>query len=644
MKFTIDRIATQYERDWSAGNRSFESFLNQVSPDEQRELIKWLIETDIEQAMTNGISVCTSDYDRFGKEYVSHAANFIESSRLSGMLEPKVVLEQSSQTREPLESESFEQECPERIGSYRILNLLAIHGQGMVYRADHPHLNRQVVIKVSKNHLDEMNQRAVLEEGRALAALSHPNLAQVYDLRFQDNCPYLVMEYIEGRNLAERIKDTQLPPEDAADLIATLAEAIQHAHDLGIVHQDLKPANIVIRAVDNTPKIIDFGLASTRTAYDEDDSLSTSYGGTIAYMAPEQAQQLLSGQTIKTVDERVDVFALGAILYQLITGRRLYSFDNLTDGLQQAAKCEFDATFPDNVPTDLRDICLKALAREPVERWRSAADLAVAIRELDTPKPHLLRVPVFVAAALGGLLLCFVGWFLFDRFSRPKGEIGSVPSAESARSKVESGAPNTNVIQPGSTSLLPGATFTHVANKNNTGYHARLFENGPVREGDHLRVEFQFQEAVYCFLFAINPNGDTQLCYPYPASGTYEESLDEVQVAPVLNLKYPVNKDEGFEFSDGAGQQTFILIRSNQPLPSFREWSASANNLAEALKASGYWLYTDGSVRAWGKLDEVRGAPTKLRGVAPFEKAMNSIQSVHPACSVSGLSFPVASE
>ena len=129
---------------------------------------------------------------------------------------------------------------PSKIGPYRVLNTIASGGQGAVYRADHPHLHRQVAIKLSLRRLTAAQQDHVLAEGRALASLSHPNLAQVYDLDFQDGCPYLVIEYIDGRNLGDQVKQKRLEIGQAVELVAKLAEALDHIHSHGIIHQDLE--------------------------------------------------------------------------------------------------------------------------------------------------------------------------------------------------------------------------------------------------------------------------------------------------------------------------------------------------------------------------------------------------------------------
>lgn len=530
-----------------------------------------------------------------------------------------------------LDGHSSQEAQSQMIGDYHVLNTIAIHGQGAVYRANHPHLNRQVVIKVSKDRIDKANQEHVLTEGRALASLSHPNLAQVYDLQFEKGFPYLVMEYIEGRNLSEQLKDVAVSPEEAAELVATLARAIDHAHSLGIVHQDLKPANVVIRASDNTPKIIDFGLAKANNAYATESLLST-YGGTIAYMAPEQAEQLLSPQNRDACDERVDIFALGAILYEMLTGKRLYKFDEQLEGLELAKACEFDRTFPTDTPEFLRSACLKALAKDPSDRWPSAAQFA---ESLQPPKPEAISNHRYLGSVIAAAVL-IAGWWLTLGLGH------NFFSSDSERRTREATLPATS--KGGQTSngteLLPGIQFVHVANNNNVGTVGRLFENGPVQEDDDLRIEVQFEDHSFCFLFAVNPDGAVQLCYPEGE----EQAWDMVQSEPIRLLQYPVDSSLGFPFTDGTGQQAFVLIRSDQPLPSFRNWSASFDNMQNSLtETKGKWIWNNGTVSPAGiqRDGSVRGAPRKLRGFEAFDTMMRTIQASNSDQDISGISFPV---
>jgi serine/threonine-protein kinase len=515
-------------------------------------------------------------------------------------------------------------EAIEKVGDYRILNVIAVHGQGIVYRADHPHLNRQVVIKMSKDSVSEAGQESVVQEGRALASLSHPNLAQVHDLQFHDGCPYLVMEYIEGTNLTEKLNGRKVSSEEAVNLITTLATAIQHAHDLGIVHRDLKPANVVIRAADQTPKIIDFGLASARSVYNAEAATNTTLGGTIPYMAPELATLMLAvGQTDASVDRRVDVFALGAMLYELLTGKQLYTFGCMDEGLRLAQRCDFDRAILEDpsIPAALRAVCLTALAKDPDERPNSASEFASAVtpdRDARSLVSAILAVTAIVIFAIGIQVL------------------GTATNEDQPRTR--EGRDNAAAVSmvPAATSInevFPGVSFIHYSKD---GMRKKpLFENGSVIEEDGLRIVANFDEPVFCFLFAINPDGGIQLCFP-------DGEEDLVQAQPTSQVLYSSKaKDEGFLFTDGPGQQVFVLFRSRVPLPSFREWS-DGMDLARALpKEKSRYLWNESEISAWSDRGQVRGSGKLFKGSETFSKLMREIEELNPAYSVNALTFPV---
>lgn len=525
------------------------------------------------------------------------------------------------------DSASDSQATVNTIGDYRVLNVIAVHGQGIVYRADHPYLNRQVVIKASKNAFDEESQLAILEEGKALAALEHPNLAKVYDLQMHDGRPYLVMEFIDGRNLADTLRSKQYTPDDAGQLIGVLGRALQHAHDKGIVHRDLKPANVVMQASDQTPKIIDFGLAKIQNAYVPSEG-ETSMGGTLAYMAPEQAKWFLDGPIGQPpIDERVDVFSLGAILYELLTGSKLYDFRDTASGLKLAIAGQFDASQLDEarIPSRLRQACLKALAHSPTDRWGSVAEFshAVSHTRVSANRGRLRALTVVgLIATLGSAAFHF--WP--DHSEKDHGNASSDTSQDSDDSTTAD--PTTTVDD-----VFPGIRFRHFANRDEGMTAAPLFANGPVRQGDGLRIEVDFKEPKYCFLFALNPDGSTQLCYP-------EDSPGVVQAAPIDQVRYPTAADEGFLFTEGAGQQVFVLVASTEPLASFEQWSQAHDLSISRLGEKGRWLWSQGVISAWTDR-HVRGSGKLFEGSESFAAAMRQLESTDSACAVSALTFPV---
>jgi serine/threonine protein kinase len=213
----------------------------------------------------------------------------------------------------------------DRLGPYEILGLIGKGGMGEVYRARDPRLNRDVAIKISQAQFSERFER----EARAVAALNHPNICTLYDV----GPNYLVMEFIEGEGLDGRVKAVPLPLEEALGIARQIGAALEEAHDKGITHRDLKPANVKMRT-DGTVKVLDFGLAKHASegatqVTENSPTLSmaaTQAGvilGTAGYMSPEQARG-------KRVDKRADIWAFGVVLYELISGKRLFEGEDVS--------------------------------------------------------------------------------------------------------------------------------------------------------------------------------------------------------------------------------------------------------------------------------------------------------------------------
>jgi WD40 repeat protein len=276
---------------------------------------------------------------------------------------------------------------PNIIG-YEILRELGRGGMGVVYHARHIQLNRVVALKMilPGSSAGDKERARFRTEAEAVARLQHPNIVQIHEIGEHDGLPYLSLEYCGGGSLAAKLKGTPLPPREAAQLVETLARAMQVAHAQQIVHRDLKPANVLLTA-EGTPKITDFGLAKKL----DDGSGHTLPGailGTPSYMAPEQA-----GKERAAIGPAADVYALRAILYELLTGRPPFKAATPLDTVLQVVSDEpvSPSGLNSKLPRDLETICLKCLRKEPTKRYASALALAEDLRRYQAGEPIAAR-------------------------------------------------------------------------------------------------------------------------------------------------------------------------------------------------------------------------------------------------------------
>jgi len=271
---------------------------------------------------------------------------------------------------------------------YEFLSRLGEGGMGVVYKAQQLRPNRLVAVKMIRAGSDPEPIRLdrFRREADALAQLQHPNIVPVFEAGEQGGWPYFCMELVDGGGLDRKLAGNPMPPREAAALIEVLARAIGAAHAKGIIHRDLKPGNILL-AADGTPKITDFGLAKRL----DGDSAATAAGailGTPCYMAPEQADDAVGGITPAT-----DIYALGAVLYELLTGRPPFKGATLLDTLLQVKTREpvGPRQLQPGVTRDLEAVCLKCLEKAPARRYPRAAALADDLRRFLDDRPTLAR-------------------------------------------------------------------------------------------------------------------------------------------------------------------------------------------------------------------------------------------------------------
>jgi WD40 repeat protein/thiol-disulfide isomerase/thioredoxin len=274
------------------------------------------------------------------------------------------------------------------VAGYDILEVLGRGGMGVVYKAQQTGLNRLVALKMilAGAHAGPEELARFRTEAESVARLQHPNIVLIHAIGEQNGLPYFALEFVEGGSLQKKLNSTPQEPREAARLVETLARAVHAAHQRGIIHRDLKPANVLL-APDGTPKIADFGLAKQL----DDDSAQTRTGqvlGTPSYMAPEQAAGRL-----KEVGARTDVYALGGILYEALTGRPPFKGATVRDTLEQVLSQEPvpPSRLQPKVPADLETICLKSLQKEGTRRYGTALDLAEDLRRFQDGEPIKAR-------------------------------------------------------------------------------------------------------------------------------------------------------------------------------------------------------------------------------------------------------------
>jgi hypothetical protein len=295
-----------------------------------------------------------------------------------------------------------------RIGLYEVIAPLGAGGMGEVYRARDTRLGRDVALKILPPAVaDDPDRRQRFErEARTLASLNHPHIAAIYGV--EDDGRVLVMELVEGPTLADRIAMGAMPADEAIQIAAQVANALEAAHDQNIIHRDLKPANVKVRA-DGSVKVLDFGLAKAVGLAGDDGSGSGSGAtvtspaltmagvilGTAAYMSPEQARG-------RVVDRRADVWAFGCVLFEMLTGRRAFDADNITDVIAAVVTKEpdFDA-LPAGVPPHVRSLLGRCLAKDPRQRLRDMGDARLLLLDAAIPSASSAAGDALTSAGAG---------------------------------------------------------------------------------------------------------------------------------------------------------------------------------------------------------------------------------------------------
>jgi Tol biopolymer transport system component len=338
------------------------------------------------------------------------------------------------------------------LSNYRITSRIGVGGMGEVYRADDTNLGRGVALKLlPEDFASDPERLARFErEAKLLASLNHPNVAAIHGFENVDGKRFLVLELVEGENLAERLRRGAIPVDEAIEVARQIAEALEEAHEKGIVHRDLKPGNVKLTP-DGKVKVLDFGLAkawagdpatnSSGSGIDVSQSPTLAHSGThagvilgtAAYMSPEQARG-------KPVDRRADIWAFGVVLFEMLTGKQLFAGETFSDVLAAVLTREPDwAELPSGIPAGLRRLVGRCLERNPLLRLRDIGEARIALRQTESgSQPQHVSAsqpwPGRMALLLAGLA---IGLLLAGLWPRSPAAIGEPTAVLTTRFAIE---------------------------------------------------------------------------------------------------------------------------------------------------------------------------------------------------------------
>ena len=384
----VDRVCDQFEAAWKVESRPrIDDFLTGVPPSQWLDLLRELLSLDLEYRRQRGESPTLEEYQAQypALEFDRFAHLFAETSQtapssLSAATVPLTPSDAPAPAGSPLRIRY--------LGDYELLEEIARGAMGVVYKARQLSLNRLVAVKMILAGLlaTKADSDRFHSEAQAAAVLDHPNILPIFEVGEHEGQHYFSMGYVEGQSLATRLNEGPLSPKEAAELVATVAEAVEYAHQQGVIHRDIKPSNILI---DNKsrPRVTDFGLAK-RVDSGSDLTATGQVLGTPSYMPPEQA----AGQ-IGAIGPAADVYALGALLYATLTGRPPFQAATSLETLRQVIEREPVPLRQLNpaIPRNLETISLKCLEKSVPQRYASAQALVDDLRRYIEGRPILAR-------------------------------------------------------------------------------------------------------------------------------------------------------------------------------------------------------------------------------------------------------------
>lgn len=441
------------------------------------------------------------------------------------------------------------------VDRYQLQNQLGGGAFGVVFRAYDSDLQRDVAIKIpARSRTPSVQARTLwLSEAQSLAALDHEGIVPVYDFgQSDDGLCYLVSKFVDGRSLSDTMELGYLTRQDALRVIVGVAEALHHAHKRGLVHCDVKPDNILLNE-DLRPVVVDFGLAVHE---DQQRQQAGQVMGTPRYMAPEQ----IRGE-VHRFDGRTDIWSLGVILYELLTGRRPFGgetqvqlFDEILHRDPKPLRM-----IDDTIPLEVERITLKCLSKAPSDRYGAAADIASELRSYLSSGGHqkVQRGQLLVSAVVLGLLAAGGAGFLLMRTLVTPPNDGAT-----------SAGPQTHLADALTVSEpLTGDIDIRIwAPDDERRRGLSLSEPGslPLREHDQIRIEASVSKPSYVYMVWIGTDGVALPVYPW-TPGSWDPRPENEQ--PTSRISLPPQIDTGWPVEGSVGMETLLMLVRDSPLP-----------------------------------------------------------------------------
>jgi hypothetical protein len=513
-------VCDRFEAGWRRGERPrIEEWLARSPSLSRSALLHELLALELELTRAAGMAPTAGEYRaRFPDDTDVVDAVFAEAGPSTAG--PKIDRPSATDPAPRASARPASAPLPARIGRYPVLSLLDAGGQGRVFRVVHPALGRDLVLKLAAKRVveDTPGRELLMAEGQLLAELNHPNLVRVLDLDVdEEGRPFLVMEHVAGCTLDRHAEQGRPAPRRAAAVVAEIARAVAYVHRRGVVHQDIKPRNVLIDEA-GRPRLIDFGLARLRHAWTDEPSGPS--GGTLMFMAPEQAR----GE-VGRIGPAADIFALGGLLYFLLTGRPPIRGGSRAEALDRARRGDVDiaALRSSGSPRRLQRICLKALAPDPAARFSTADEMAGRLEGFS-------RSPRRALAVAAGLL-----------------SIGILIGAAALRHRTGP------MPTPPPPVIASDQALVHVLGRD---HPYDLKEALPLRNGDQLWISCQVPRGAHPSVFWLDTEGGLTELAPEVMAG---ETTD--------TLRYPPPGPRDVVHLQGPPGTEFVLVCAGRDRP-----------------------------------------------------------------------------